>query len=135
MNTILARGGGNLNDPIFKSSNARGLPGVYPGGGGMLKFRFDRCIIAPKMVLVYKDMQISTLEDIQKLKVKDLREILRSNSETTGGMKADLVLKVYALLMRNELRSAENQQQNVDDGADNHQDNTENRGDFKYDEV
>ena len=31
LNTILARGGGNLNDPIFKSSNARGLPG---GGGG-----------------------------------------------------------------------------------------------------
>ena len=41
------------------------------------------------MVLVYKDMQISTLEDIQKLKVKDLREILRSNSEATGGIKAD----------------------------------------------
>ena len=31
LNTILARGGENLNDPIFKSSNARGLPG---GGGG-----------------------------------------------------------------------------------------------------
>ena len=31
LNTILARGGGNLNDPIFKSSNARVLPG---GGGG-----------------------------------------------------------------------------------------------------
>ena len=28
LNTILARRGGNLNDPIFKSSNARG------GGGG-----------------------------------------------------------------------------------------------------
>ena len=41
------------------------------------------------MVLIYKDMQISTLEDIQKLKVKDLREILRSNSEATGGIKAD----------------------------------------------
>ena len=40
LNTILARGGGNLNDPIFKSSNARGLP-----GGGMLKFRVDRRII------------------------------------------------------------------------------------------
>ena len=40
LNTILARGGGNLNDPIFKSSNARGLP----GGGGMLKFRVDRRI-------------------------------------------------------------------------------------------
>ena len=31
LNTILAIGGGNLNDPIFKSSNARGLHG---GGGG-----------------------------------------------------------------------------------------------------
>ena len=40
LNTILAIGGGNLNDPIFKSSNARGLP----GGGGMLKFRVDRRI-------------------------------------------------------------------------------------------
>ena len=27
LNTILARRGGNLNDPIFKISNARGLPG------------------------------------------------------------------------------------------------------------
>ena len=32
LNTVLARGGGNLNDPIFKSSNARCLPG---GGGGV----------------------------------------------------------------------------------------------------
>ena len=40
LNTILAQGGGNLNDPIFKSSNARGLPGE----GGMLKFRVDRRI-------------------------------------------------------------------------------------------
>ena len=30
LNTILAIGGGNLNDPIFKSSNARGLPGGGP---------------------------------------------------------------------------------------------------------
>ena len=87
------------------------------------------------MVLVHKDMQISTLEDIQKLKVKDLREILRSNSETTGGMKADLVLKVYAILMRNVLQSAENQQQNADDSAVNHQDTAGNQGSFKYDEV
>ena len=56
------------------------------------------------MVLVYKDMQISTLEDIQKLKVKDLREILRSNSEATGGIKADLVLKVYTIFVRHVLR-------------------------------
>ena len=29
-NSLLARGGGNMNDPIFQSSNARALP----GGGG-----------------------------------------------------------------------------------------------------
>lgn len=52
------------------------------------------------MVLVYNDMQISKLEDIQKVKVKDLREILRSNSEATDAIKADLVLKVYAILVR-----------------------------------
>ena len=45
LNTILARGGGNLNDPIFKSSNACGLPPERGrGGGGVLKFRVDRCI-------------------------------------------------------------------------------------------
>ena len=43
LNTILAGGGGNLNDPIFKSSNARDLPGGG-GGGRMLKFRVDRRI-------------------------------------------------------------------------------------------
>ena len=47
LNTILARGGGSLNDPIFKSSNARGLPGG--GGGGMLKFRVDRRISERKL--------------------------------------------------------------------------------------
>ena len=81
------------------------------------------------MVLVHKDMKISTLEDIQKLKVKELREILRSNSETTGGMKAS------AILMRNVLRSAKNQQQNANAGAVHHPDTTENRAEFKYDKV
>jgi len=85
------------------------------------------------MVLVHKDMQISTLEDIQKLKVKDLRDILRSNSETTGRMKDDLVLKVYALLTQNVLRSAENQQRNANESDD--QETVENRGDFKCDDV
>ena len=84
------------------------------------------------MVLVHKDMQISTLEDIQKLKAKDLKEILRSNSETTGGTKADLVLKVYAILMQNVLPPAANQQQNADNSAQNDQDT---RSDFKYDET
>ena len=37
LDIILGRGGGNLNDPIFKSSNAR----VLPGRRGILKFRVD----------------------------------------------------------------------------------------------
>ena len=46
LNTILAQGGGNVNDPIFKSSNARALPreGAGGGGGGKMKFRVDRRI-------------------------------------------------------------------------------------------
>ena len=43
-------------------------------------------------------MKISSLDDIQKLEAKDLREILKSNSKSTGGIRADLVSKVYALL-------------------------------------
>ena len=46
-----------------------------------------------KMVLKYRDKEISSLDDIQNLTAKNLREILRSYSESTGGVKADLVLK------------------------------------------
>ena len=42
LNTISARGGGNLNDPVFTISNARALP--RGRGVGMLKFRVDRRI-------------------------------------------------------------------------------------------
>ena len=42
LNTILARGGGNLNNPILKSSNSRFARGG--GGVGMLKFRVDQRI-------------------------------------------------------------------------------------------
>ena len=35
-------------------------------------------------------MEISSLDDIQKLEAKDLREILKSNSKSTGGIRADL---------------------------------------------
>ena len=58
------------------------------------------------MVLKHKDKDISSLEDIQKLKVKDLREILRFHAESTDGAKADLVLKVFALFMRCVLPSS-----------------------------
>ena len=53
LNTILAQGGGNLNDPIFRSSNAQGLPRkAGGGGGGMLKFPFDRRLIFTIQYLV-----------------------------------------------------------------------------------
>jgi len=98
------------NSPFYSSRNHIGLvtaqtPEVFLGS------------IASIMVLLYKDMQISMLEDIQRLKVKDLREILRSNSEATGGIKADLLLKVYDILMRHVLRPGENQQQSSDKTA------------------
>ena len=76
------------------------------------------------MVIIYKEREIGSLEDIQKLKVKDLKEILHSNSEATSGTKADLVLKVYAILMRNVLQPAENCQKNEEDS-----------GHFRYDET
>lgn len=75
-------------------------------------------------MILHKEQEIATLEDIQKLKVKHLNEILRSNSEATGGMKADLVLKVYAILMRN-----------VEQPAENHIENVEDNGYFKYDDT
>ena len=51
------------------------------------------------MVLKYNNMEISSLDDIQKLEAKDLREILKSNSKSAGGIRAELVSKVHALLM------------------------------------
>ena len=52
---------------------------------------------------------------------------MRSHSESTGGTKADLVLKVYALLMREMLPSAANSDSN---GTD-----TRNNEEFKYDST
>ena len=43
LNTILAQGGGNLNDLIFKSSNALALPRKGRGGCSV-KFRVDQRI-------------------------------------------------------------------------------------------
>ena len=61
LTNTLARGGGNLNDPIFKSSNARALP----GGGVMLKFRVDRRIIT-SFVNVSAQKTLSTRNSADK---------------------------------------------------------------------
>ena len=45
LNDILARVGGNLNNNFQKSQ----MPGGLPGGGGMLKLRFDRYVNGPNM--------------------------------------------------------------------------------------
>ena len=78
-----------------------------------------------KMVLQYRDKEISSLDDIQNLTAKNLREILRSHSESTGGVKADLVLKVYALLMREVLPSSAN-------NRGNEKYSLQDQEDFKY---
>ena len=79
-----------------------------------------------KMVIKYRDKEISSLEDIQKLRAKDLREILKSNSELASGMKADLVLKVYALLMWDVLPTDAN-------SGENEEVLPQDLGDCKYD--
>ena len=81
------------------------------------------------MVLKYNDIEISSLDDIQKLKAKDLREILRSNSESTGGMRADVVMKFYALLMRHVFPSSGGENQEL---LTDVQDLEQNQSDFKY---
>ena len=88
LNTILARGGGNLNDPTFKSSNARGLPGR---GGcwsfeliGALFFRFTAFTAESAMPLisdvVNKIMQISGEMNIYGAIQPDLH-VIRSCSQ------------------------------------------------------
>ena len=74
----------------------------------VVRFHVLLCDRSTKMVLKYKDQEIASLADIQRLTAKDLRIILRSHSESPGGTKADLVLKVYALLMRQIFPSAAN---------------------------
>ena len=74
-------------------------------------------------------MEISSLDDIQKLEAKDLREILKSNSKSTGGIRADLVSKVYALLMWHILPSSDGENQEL---LTDVQDLEQNQSDFKY---
>ena len=72
-------------------------------------------------------MKISSLDDIQKLEAKDLREILKYNLKSTGWVRANLVLKVYTLLMWHPLSSGENRELLTDV-----QDLEQNQSNFRY---
>ena len=74
-------------------------------------------------------MEISSLDDIQKLEAKDLREILKFNSKSTGGIRADLVSKVHALLMWHVLPSSSGENREL---LTDVQDLEQNQSDFKY---
>ena len=74
-------------------------------------------------------MEISSLDDIQKLEAKDLREILKFNLKSTGWIRADLVLKVYALLMWHVLPSSSGENREL---LTDVQDLEQNQSDFKY---
>ena len=70
-------------------------------------------------------MEISSLNDIQKLKAKDLKP----NSKSTGGIRADLVSKVYALLMWHVPPSSSGENWEL---LKDVQDLEQNQSDFKY---
>ena len=74
-------------------------------------------------------MEISSLDNIQKLEAKDFREILKSNSKSTGGIRADLVSKVYALLIWHILPSSSGENREL---LTDVQDLEQNQSDFKY---
>ena len=74
-------------------------------------------------------MENSSLDDIQNLEAKDLRDILKSNSKSMGGIRADLVLKVYALLMWHVLPSSSGENWEL---LTDVQDLEKNLSDFRY---
>ena len=51
------------------------------------------------MALIFREFRLESLEDIQELSVKNLRDIFRVYKENTAGNNADLVLKVYVIFM------------------------------------
>ena len=51
------------------------------------------------MSLTHKENVLTTIGDIQRLALKDLKNILRENAVPQGGNKADLV---YAIIMQRE---------------------------------
>ena len=67
LNGFFAPRGGNLNKPIFKSSNARGV-----ARGGMLNFRIDRRII-PQLTYCIADWgncAVAIFTEIERLHIK-----------------------------------------------------------------
>ena len=74
-------------------------------------------------------MEISSLDDIQKLLAKDLREILKSNLKSTDEIRANLMSKVHALLMRHVLPSSSGENQEL---LTDVQDLEQNQSDFEY---
>ena len=80
LNTVLDRGRGNLNDPIFKSSNARALPG---GGGGV---EVDRRISSNPVCHVFQSAKFfsSANTSCLDLRVKLERELWEPNFETAA---------------------------------------------------
>ena len=73
-------------------------------------------------------MKISSFNDIQKLDAKDLREILKFDLKSTGWIRADLVLKVYALLMWHVLPSSRGgNRELLTDGQDLEQNQSDSR--------
>ena len=67
LNTILAQRGGNLNGPIFESSNIRALPNG--GGEGKVKVRVDRRIKSEKIFQDTIMLVIFIKTDLHCLKV------------------------------------------------------------------
>ena len=64
------------------------------------------------------------------------RDILRSHSESTGGMKADFVLKMYVLLMRHVLPSSNaNSGDNEEVRSPQDQEQGQDECNLKYEET
>ena len=74
-------------------------------------------------------MENSSLDDIQKLEAKDLRDILKSNSKSMGEIRAKLMMKVYALLMWYVLPSSSGENWEL---LTDVQDLEQNQSNFRY---
>jgi len=67
------------------------------------------------MPIAFGGKLLTSLEDIQKLKVTELRQVLKCYSQSCGGAKADLILQVFALVMQSAMpNNNANNNQNMD---------------------